>query len=421
MERKPNLSSVNYYAEKYATEVCNDFFRQRENINGKQLLEITPTKQINLFVVKSIFEKWQLEVSRIKSPYFNYQAPEIKETLNLLMNQLSKNIQIEVNDFKPLLRQAVIETIFVLFSPTEYVQLILNQYQNKRISIETDLKPIFKYIKIHTKVFDKMSNALADEGKFLQKKRASAIVDEVMSKNQELLDKPYNLIHELNDIVPIGIFELVPDWEDKNLKVQEEDDYFSLANQSDLGLEILYEDKINNEELREKESKENASWMERPAMVAVSKNIEFKKESEKEASESQNSTTTEKVILGNYSKEETEEEDTNIPLLQRISILQSQNTSQSAEKPATLLERLSSQHAKRSLKSAFPLNLKIKFQNELFGGDHHIFQNCLEELEKCEDYHSALDLLRQKYWSLFNWNDENESTIQFLGIIDDHF
>jgi hypothetical protein len=419
MERKPNLSSVNYYAEKYATEVCNDFFRQRENINGKQILELTPTKQINLFVVKSIFEKWQLEISRIKSPYFNYQAPEIKETLNLLMNQLSKNIQIGITDFKPLLRQAVVETLLVLFSPTEYVQQILNQYQNKRINLDSDLKPIFKYIKIHTKVFDKMLNALAEEGKFLQKKRASAIVDEVMSKNQDLLDKPYNLIHELNDIVPIGIFELVPDWEDKNLKVQEEDDYFSLSNQSDLGLEILYEDKIKDEESRIQDSKENTFWMERPAMVSINKNIEFKKELD-EASESQNPNK-EKVDLTRFSKDEKEEEDTNVPLLQRISIQQNQKNVQNTEKPSTLLERLSNQHSHHSLKNAFPLNLKIKFQNDLFGGDHHIFQNCLEELEKCEDYHSALDLLRQKYWSLFNWNDENESTIQFLRIIDDHF
>lgn len=383
MERKPNTAAVNYYAEKYATEICTEFFKNHEAINGKQILEITPTKQINLLIVKTIFEKWQLEISNIKSPYFNYQAPEVKETLNILMNQLSKNILITQPFFKPLLQQAVVETIQLLFHPSSYIENILNQYQHKRINYETDLKPIFRYIKLHQKLIDKTLNAIAEEGKFLQKKRVSMIVEDVFHKNPHLLDKPYDLIRELNDIVPVGIYELVPDWDDESLKVEEVRDYFKISAESDQGMEILYEDYIKKEAEEVKKTAPPPLSEKKKPVPSPPQEVVTKKE-------------------------------------ESLSVLEKINRASSEPKSMSLLEKLS-QQKKKTLKNAFSLELRLKLQKELFGDNQEAFQKALEELDQCSDYHAALELLRQKYWEPYKWNDENKFLLEFLRIIDEHF
>lgn len=376
MEHKPNTAVVNYYAEKYATEICTEFFKNHEAINGKQILEITPTKQINLLIVKAIFEKWKAEINNIKSPYFNYQAPEVKETLNVLMNQLSKNILISSEFFKPLLRQAVVDTIQLLFHPSGYIETILDSFQNKRIHYETDLKPIFKYIKLHQKLIDKTLNAIAEEGKFLQRKRVSMIVEEIFRQNTHLLDKPYDIIRELNDVVPVGIYELVPDWDDESLKLDETRENFRNSTDYEQGLEILYE-KYTKKETEEIKTQPT------PVVEKIETPVPIQKEEPLS-------------LLGKISRQNVDKTKT------------------------SLLDKLNQQKEK-TIRNSFPLGLRIKFQNELFAGNQTDFQNALEELDKCSDYHAALDMLRQKYWKKYNWNDENKSLMEFLRIIDEHF
>ena len=47
---------------------------------------------MNLFVVRELFKAWKEETKKLKSPYFNYESPEVKEALETLMDKLSNNI-----------------------------------------------------------------------------------------------------------------------------------------------------------------------------------------------------------------------------------------------------------------------------------------------------------------------------------------
>ena len=90
-------------------------------LTGKEILHISPIKQLNLLIVKSLFEKWQEEIKRIESPYFNYQADQVKIVISQLMNTLSQNISINTENLKPIIEKAVEDLIMLNFDPANYL------------------------------------------------------------------------------------------------------------------------------------------------------------------------------------------------------------------------------------------------------------------------------------------------------------
>ena len=117
-------------------------------LTGKEILHISPIKQLNLLIIKSLFEKWQEEIKRIESPYFNYQAPKVKIVISQLMNILSQNISINTENLKPIIEKAVEDLIMLNFDPANY----LNNEIKERPEILTNKKfnsQFAKYIIFH--------------------------------------------------------------------------------------------------------------------------------------------------------------------------------------------------------------------------------------------------------------------------------
>ena len=104
METAINHDYINSYAEAYTNRIVDRYFSENSIIDGENILSITEFRQINLFVVKNIMVKWQVEAKKIRSPFFNYNSPEVQNALQDFMNVLSKNISIEQKVFTPLLK-----------------------------------------------------------------------------------------------------------------------------------------------------------------------------------------------------------------------------------------------------------------------------------------------------------------------------
>ena len=94
MDNKLNYSAIEVYSVAYTRKVMNSFFGMEESINGKQILSLTNLQQVNLLIIKNLFEKWNKETSKFRSPYFNYDSEEVKKALENFMNVLSNNITI---------------------------------------------------------------------------------------------------------------------------------------------------------------------------------------------------------------------------------------------------------------------------------------------------------------------------------------
>ena len=119
-ESKLNIEAINAYGEIASKQISDNFFKIKKTISGNEVLNLISIKQINYFVLKNLFAKWQAELSRLESPYFDYKNEEVKKSVQALMNVLSKNILIKENDFKPLLTDSISETLFLILSPYDY-------------------------------------------------------------------------------------------------------------------------------------------------------------------------------------------------------------------------------------------------------------------------------------------------------------
>ena len=147
-KEKLNLVFIRQYKTVFSEQLMIQPFREKEMLTGKEILYISPIKQLNLLVVKSLFERWQEEIKRIESPYFNYQAPQVKAMISQLMNTLSQNISINTKNLKPIIEKAVEDLIVLNFDPANY----LNNEIKKRPEILTNKKfnsQFVKYIIFH--------------------------------------------------------------------------------------------------------------------------------------------------------------------------------------------------------------------------------------------------------------------------------
>lgn len=145
---KLNYNSIEAYSAAYSRKVINDFFSLEESINGKQILNLTSVYQINLLIIKNLFQKWKKETGKLQSPYFDYDDFEVKKALQHFMNVLSNHITIKKAHFEPLLKKSVTDAIFLIFSPYIFYSKEINHPERTRISLD-DLVEIAKYIKVN--------------------------------------------------------------------------------------------------------------------------------------------------------------------------------------------------------------------------------------------------------------------------------
>lgn len=88
-------------------------------VNGEELKQFTEYPQVNRFLLFQVFQIWNMQLSKLKHPYFDFSSKEIQDTLKILRNQLSQHITINEKEFKPMLRRAVANNVKLLTDPYE--------------------------------------------------------------------------------------------------------------------------------------------------------------------------------------------------------------------------------------------------------------------------------------------------------------
>lgn len=181
MDERISLEAIALYSDKYAAKLADSFFVNKAFIRGEEILSLSPVQQVNLFVVGELFKKWREEIKRLKSPYFDYQHPDVQQAMNQFMNVLSRHIQIDHQHLLPLLKKAVSTTLLVIFSPYDYYSTVIAGSQNllKRSSFQEDLK----YLKINKAPLERLLQKLQEEGKEeLPGNQAFALLDQILEE-----------------------------------------------------------------------------------------------------------------------------------------------------------------------------------------------------------------------------------------------
>lgn len=208
MDEKISLQAVEEYSRAFSSQVAEAYFAQHQRISGAEILKLCETKQINLFVVRELLKAWRHETTKYKSPYFDYEAKEVKSALTQFQNVLSNHISIARDHFIPLLRKAVGLTVNLILDPYDFYADTLDRKGKGTIKI-SELKNDIKYIKINQRPLERLIQKL-EENKIesISGNEAFAHLDHILEEvNFTPVDvDPY--IKELSLILPLDVEKL---------------------------------------------------------------------------------------------------------------------------------------------------------------------------------------------------------------------
>lgn len=181
MDEKINLKAVEQYSNDFADKMLEGWFENRESISGRDILQFSELKQINLFVIYELFRTWMEESGRNRSPYFDYDAPEVREAQEVLMNTLSNHILIRREDFGPLLRRATYNTLLLVVDPYDFFADMIEGGHNELVP--SNFKNHLRYVRINKAPLQRLLEKLEERNvTSISGNEAFALLDTILEE-----------------------------------------------------------------------------------------------------------------------------------------------------------------------------------------------------------------------------------------------
>ncbi|WP_158858521.1 hypothetical protein [Lunatibacter salilacus] len=204
MSQSIDQSYLKEYSLQFTKRICSAYFDTKQHLVGEDIMQLTPSKQVNLMIIKSLFMAWQTELEALKgNPYFDYSDPEVEAVLQEFMNVLSRAIRIERSNFEPLLRQAVEDSITLAADPVEFLENELEY--SAGLDLEVYFKGNKKYIKWHKALWEAFVQTTE---KFTIPESLSMAFDELMDDYGKNLEPADQLLQPLQEVYPLEIERL---------------------------------------------------------------------------------------------------------------------------------------------------------------------------------------------------------------------
>lgn len=182
MESKLNREALKEYSRHYGNALGKGFFDTKKSISGREILELSEIRQINLFVIYNLLSRWIEESKRMRSEYFDYSSPGVQKALSHFLNSLSQHIQINKEVFLPLLISAVEDTILLILSPYEFYCDLINRRKKRGIDVK-EFRSLLKYVKINQPLFKLLIEKLDENNQgVITTDNALKILNEVFEK-----------------------------------------------------------------------------------------------------------------------------------------------------------------------------------------------------------------------------------------------
>lgn len=166
MQGKVNRDYLKSYSVSYTNNILEIAFKESPYLLGEDLTGLCTPAQVNYNLLKNIFLQWEAEVSKLQSPYFDYSATAVQSALKSFMDVLSRHIRLDKSSLRPLLQQAVEETMYQVFEPAYYFEYFLWPDQTEHLGIK-ELSKLQKFVKINKGLLQEIkeeAQAKNDEG-----------------------------------------------------------------------------------------------------------------------------------------------------------------------------------------------------------------------------------------------------------------
>ena len=373
MEFKLNEQGIETYVSALTNKLIADFFSRSNYVEGKDIITFSSYEQVNFFILKNLFSDWQVEMTRLKSPYFDYEDENVQNALNELMNNLSHHIKIQKDDFEGLLYNSIYDTIELVCNPKEFVLNSLFDFPTDLISFD-ELKGISKYIKTNSHYFDKIIKYYTNDN--------SIVVKE--------LKLYFNSIHEQSKEANLSIDSFVGEMSIM-LPVTKSD--FLIVET------VLLESEMEVENI-ELEAQDNGNTTEVEQTIESLENSEERKKNVLEFVEDPESLEI-KTLNDNFLPEELPE-----TLHDKLS--------------GNVTENLASdfQHKSvRNIKDSIGLNQKFMFQKRLFSGSNDDYEFAFNRLDDFETYEDVSNFLIDQYAQKYSWNEKEKEVSELFQLI----
>lgn len=207
MNDKYSATQREQYGRRLAAHLCDQHFgaRPTATLDGPAVLRFTPIRQVNLFVVQQLLAQWTQEMARLRSPYFDFEADDVRQALTQFMNVLSRRIKLARPTFEPLLARAIADTLGVSLDPAATFEHKLLGAQPAATAEQ--LRDALRYLDVDKAFYQSFIDLLPtgvaqDREALLQRFR---LHQEANYKQHQPLAK---LVAEFNELLPLTEDEL---------------------------------------------------------------------------------------------------------------------------------------------------------------------------------------------------------------------
>lgn len=413
MSNKFNTNALNEYSKSYARRVAADFYHANPTINGKQILNLTPVNQVNLFVVSSLFDKWKGEAEKFRSPFFDFSSPEVEEALRSFMNVVSQHIAVRREHLEPLLADAAKRTLIALFDPRYYYD---DQLRNQPDFVLTadNLRHLIRYTQINKFIPLALEQRLNNRP-FVYVNQALGYLDEILTQRVQELERPDKYVEMFSEKVAMDLATLLRGQALENYHSPSARSFFDLDEETPASKPALALP-IASTAPAPPPAPTEPPLATTPVLV------------DEEPTDSETVALNGNGYLSDYQESPTAPSnqpnvlsvDTEAPVLSLNSAQDS--TSGGAETPgvATLGDSLQ-KVSTGSLTKGISLNQKFRFINQLFNGSADAYNEAIAELDQMTNYGQALDLISYRYANQFMWNMESDEVTELVEILKRRF
>ncbi len=411
MQRKLNDEFIRDYSGEFSEKITSDFFAGKGRISGKEILNVSPSKQVNFFILKTLFRKWQEEMKRLDSPFFNYKNPEVRKAMVQFMNTLSQHIEVSKDYFNSMVEEAVADTLLLAMEPGSYLALEFEEMDVARVTAKMT-KPILKYINLHKIDIEAFFNANDGVG-------IDDFVYEAETYFRDIDSAPVvrNQVELMSQVVPLH---------EDDLFYAEEGDLGGLDQDTDEEEEYSNKDYWGDSEeepesgaIQSEEIAVNHLGTDRPdSKEAQSQMVQEIEDSLEQVDEQQQHSVDSTHDIPERSFTESGED-----VQQDDSINQmyaekkpSINDRFSGNENATVAKGLDSKQL-NSIMEAISVNHRYMFTKELFDGDRDAFVEAISTIDGKDSFDDAVELMVQKYANKRGWDMNSDEVKELLKVV----
>ena len=377
---KINSKYVENYATQFTHLVCDRYFSKKKYMTGQEILQLTPSQQVNFFVIKALFEAWQQELEKLKSnPFFDYRDKAVHDALKEFMNVLSRTIKIERAHFEPLLGEAVAFSIVLAIDPLAYYQSEFRKVSEDQLNAH--LKDNKKYFKFHVNLIANLIDRAA-LGHSHQAYIAALVNNYEQQKGS--LESYESLLKPLLEILPLDFTQLFVE-EKASEPVKDEPKVEALI-PTETTIELPQEEPVIKETVLE---------------APVVELVEEKKHEE--------------AIMPSAGEPlEAEKEEEKVPFTP---------VTNGPLDPAQVWARYETEvfsvvkGAIKELAESVGINQRFMFTKELFDGNPDLLRHALKSIDQCESFVEAISLINQRYVNELKWDLNSDAVDEFLQLV----